>query len=174
MRQLLEWGADPNTRTSEGCTALHYAAYMGQPECVRTLLRVGGEPSILSQRSEWSQRHSNYSRLPLDYALEQYSCDDQQCVCHQQTPDQEKKALCAAELQAWNCRMRSLQSLSRAEVRRNVSPDADLHKAVQAMPISDTLARYVMFEEELDVQRREREVDFRMKRSSRMGRREHV
>ena len=39
MRQLLEWGADPNTRTSEGCTALHYAAYMGQPDCVTTLLR---------------------------------------------------------------------------------------------------------------------------------------
>eukprot|EP00042_Codosiga_hollandica_P055323 m.771652 g.771652 ORF g.771652 m.771652 type:complete len:51 (-) comp59094_c0_seq1:396-548(-) len=45
LPDLVSWGLDPNYRTSEGCTALHFAAYIGLFEAVEFLLAVGADLS---------------------------------------------------------------------------------------------------------------------------------
>ena len=69
--------------------------------------------------------------------------------------------------------MRSLQQLARSAVRRTIPVGDDFTKKVHVMPISAALKSYIVYEEELDVLRRERETEFRMRRTSRM-RREHI
>lgn len=149
LQQLLAWGANPNSRTSEGCTALHYAAYMGQPHCVNVLLRVGAEPKIASVESEWSKKHANQSRYPIDYAREQYNCKDGECVCHQQQPDLAKKKMCHDMFLAWSKRTPTLQELARRAYRRAAFELQDYNATVAALPVGTVIKAYLIHEAEL-------------------------
>ena len=56
------------TSQSEGCTALHYAAYMGNAAAVEFLLDVDCNPLVRSVRSDWTISHSNFDKTALDYS----------------------------------------------------------------------------------------------------------
>jgi ankyrin repeat protein len=49
IRELLDDGADPNFRDSDGRTALHIAACEGHPEVVELLLQCGAEAAVEDQ-----------------------------------------------------------------------------------------------------------------------------
>jgi hypothetical protein len=49
IRELLDAGADPNFRDSDGRTALHIASCEGHPEVVELLLQRGAEAAVEDQ-----------------------------------------------------------------------------------------------------------------------------
>ncbi|XP_072924178.1 uncharacterized protein [Hemitrygon akajei] len=49
LKLLLQYGADPNVRSSEDLTPLHVAASWGCIKCVKLLLRNGADPGLLDQ-----------------------------------------------------------------------------------------------------------------------------
>ena len=49
IRELLDGGADPNFRDSDGRTALHIAACEGYAEVVELLLQRGAEAAVEDQ-----------------------------------------------------------------------------------------------------------------------------
>ena len=49
---LLEWGADKDAANSYGNTALHDAAYFGQLECARLLVRARADRAKKNNRSK--------------------------------------------------------------------------------------------------------------------------
>ncbi|XP_062888303.1 ankyrin repeat and LEM domain-containing protein 1 isoform X2 [Mobula hypostoma] len=52
LKLLLQYGADPNVRSSEDLTPLHVAASWGCIKCVKLLLRNGADPSLLDQEGQ--------------------------------------------------------------------------------------------------------------------------
>jgi len=114
LPHLLSWGLSPNAQTTEGCTALHYAAYMGNLAGVQFLLAVGCDPRITSVFSEWSQQHHNFDKTALDYARERYLCTDIRCSCHTQRPVEPNKKICEQLLTTALSSVPSLQQLCRS------------------------------------------------------------
>jgi hypothetical protein len=49
LRLLLEFGADPNLKPTDGFPALRYACQRGQEEAARLLLSYGADPNIISK-----------------------------------------------------------------------------------------------------------------------------
>ncbi len=49
IRAAVAAGADPNARSYEGASILHYACIHGNLEVVRTLLDLGGDPNVRAE-----------------------------------------------------------------------------------------------------------------------------
>ena len=145
VRLFARWGCNPNTLTEEGCTALHYAAYMGHVSCAKLLLSLGCSPWIRSKESVWGKKHNNQNRVALDYAREQYTCDDSTCVCQSQIADQAKKAQCEAIIEQAMQEIPSLADLCRQLVRQTT----DINE-VDSLPLPPMLSSYVKYEVECE------------------------
>jgi ankyrin repeat protein len=69
VRALLDAGADVNAKDSTGWTALHAAAYKGDPEIVQLLLEHGGIPGkarwFIRSPSGMAEGHGHKDIVPL-------------------------------------------------------------------------------------------------------------
>ena len=54
IRELLDGGADPNFRDSDGRTTLHIAAWEGFAEVVELLLQRGAEEAVGTRSGGWA------------------------------------------------------------------------------------------------------------------------
>lgn len=159
LEALLRQGADVNSKTAEGWTAMHSAALYGRTSCVEALIRYGAD---VNAKTICVTQGTSYDDTPLHLAARHSHTKCIQRLIQANANLWTKNCLgltaerfvTDSRLRDWmeniRCRPRSLQLQCSAAIRNYVKPDKTKNALKLPLP-SHLLRQVLLFEQDIKI-----------------------